>query len=415
MGRAAGVAAFAALLVASAPGQAQQPMNFTQVFAFGTGVGAVPLNGNLLYRNQQLFGATYAGGSLNDGPNGIAGTLSDLGEVYQFIPSGPFIGTLYGFSGPDGAHPNGDLAADAQGNLYGTTQAGGANNLGTVFKLSPPSSSRAWTLTTLLSFSGTDGANPMAGVTFGPNGMLYGTTSTAGSGPFPHGGSAYTVSPSGTRFKELPLPQGCVGSQGNVVVDPQGNVLGTTPFGPEPSDASGCLFKIAPNGTATIVTQYGEAPQFGGVGIGQPMGNIVRDATGDVFGMATFAERNSTPGVLGIAVYEVTAITHKLVVLGVLDGVRSQSGIVRDAAGNSYGTTTNGGAIGAGSVFAVSPNGTVTTLASLAVTNLAPVAGVIVDPTGTLWGTTSAGGGFLCTTASLVPPIGCGTIFSLTR
>ncbi|MEI9986950.1 MAG: choice-of-anchor tandem repeat GloVer-containing protein, partial [Aliidongia sp.] len=410
-----GVATVSALILLPSSSHAQQSYKLNQELQFDDSTGSIPLTGNLLYLTQQLFGATYAGGSLVDA-NGNAAGLSDLGEIFQFIPAAPFIGTLHGFSGPDGAHPNGSLVADSQGSLYGTTQIGGANNLGTVFKLSPPASTgQAWTLTTLHSFSGSDGANPAAGVTIGPNGNLYGTTMNGGPSPSRIGGSAYTLSTSGTMFNVLPLPQGCVGSQSNVVVDPTGNVIGTTQFGPEPTDFSGCMFKIAPNGTATILTQYGEAPQFGGVAIGEPVGNIVRDAIGNIYGMAELAQRNTPSSAPGIAVYKRDTTTKDLIVLAVLDGLQSQSGVVRDGNGTLYGTTINGGTGGIGSVFSVSASGVVTTLASLSAANLAPVGGVVLDPTGNLWGTSSLGGDVVCTTASSVVPVGCGTIFSLSR
>lgn len=122
--------------------------------------------------------------------------------------------------------------------------------------------------------------------------------------------------------------------------------------------------------------------------------------------------QNNATAQSGAGIFEVTAVTHQLVILAVLDGLKAQSGVVRDAAGDLYGTTINGGTTGTGSIFMLSPGGTVTTLASLPSSMQAPVSGVISDPTGKMWGTSSEGGA-LCTTSSNVTPTGCGTLFSL--
>jgi uncharacterized repeat protein (TIGR03803 family) len=384
---------------------------------FGAG-GAIPLEGNLLYRNQQLYGATYAGGMIV-GPSEADLGATDLGAIYQYAASGtaprePV--SLYGFSGPDGAHPNGSLVADPLGNLYGTTQAGGTHDLGTVFRLSPPTSAAGtWTLVTLHSFSGPDGANPGAGVTIGPDGKLYGTTMAGGAGPPPDSGVVYTMSTSGTMFRVMTNLFIGVGSRSNVVVDSQGNVLGTT-FATDVARGAGSLFKVTQAGVYTTVAIFLAVESPDGTSTANPIGNIVRDVNGNVYGMLERAvsHSNFAPTADGAAVYRVDAVTHNLHILAILDGLAARSGVVRDGAGTLYGTTVNGGTTGTGSVFSVSPSGVVTTLASLSSANLAPTGGVTIDPTGKLWGTSSAGG-VICTTSSNVTPTGCGTLFSLAR
>ena len=402
-------------------GHAQQPTMFTQEFVFnGSGVGyggAIPLNGNLLYRNQQLYGTTYAGGMIV-GPNEADLGATDLGAIYQYSTTGASHESpvsLYGFSGPDGAHPNGGLVADARGDLYGTTQVGGAHNLGTVFRLAPPASAGGtWALTTLHSFAGPDGSNPGAGLTFGPNGALYGTTMAGGPASAASTGVVFSLSTSGAMFRVVSNLIPGIGSRSSLIFDPQGNILGTT-YRTIATRAAGSLFKVAPDGTYTTVTQFAASEaEPNHTSTGGPIGNIVRDAAGNIYGMLETVDQVIAPQHRqGAAVYEVTAVTHKLVILAILDGLTAQSGVVRDAAGSLYGTTVNGGATGTGSVFVLSPNGTLTTLASLPSANAAPVSGVIFDPTGRLWGTSSAGGNRHCPTSSNVTPTGCGTLFSL--
>ena len=122
-----------------------------------------------------LYGATSQGGSANEG------------TVFQLTPPLTQGGawtetTLYEFAGgSDGEYPQNDLIADKAGNLYGTTESGGASGFGTVFKLTPKQHG-AWTKTTLHNFTGgRDGSGPGAGLTFGRQGLLYGTTVNGGS------------------------------------------------------------------------------------------------------------------------------------------------------------------------------------------------------------------------------------------
>jgi uncharacterized repeat protein (TIGR03803 family) len=102
--------------------------------------------------------------------------------------------TLYTFgTGSDGSFPVAALVEDSAGNLYGTTEYGGSANLGTVFELTPPANGGSWSETQLYAFQGgTDGASPMASVSFGPDGSLYGTTL---DGTINGGGSIFKLTP----------------------------------------------------------------------------------------------------------------------------------------------------------------------------------------------------------------------------
>lgn len=405
------------------PSSAATPTTLNTEIAFfggGNGDGALPINGNLLYLGQSIYGSTFAG-------RGTSGAFTDLGVVFQIPAITGTVGqrvttVLHSFSGPDGSHPNGSLIADPQGNLYGTTSAGGPADLGTVFKLTNPHSTVGeWGFTLLHAFAGPDGANPSAGLTRGPDGALYGTAQNGGVVPcsaFAPGhekgcGTVFKLTASGAfrvlhTFSGQPFIDGA-GPASNLILDPAGNILGTTNGLALP--LNGSLYKIAPSGTFTVVTSFAR------FGPSTPIGNIVRDAAGNVYGMVGFS---GVPMVVpppvppGPAIYKVTAITHRMMLLAILPAKpESQgSGVVRDGAGNLYATTSTGGSNGAGAVFALSPSGALTTLASLGLANLAPVGGVILDPTGHLWGTSSAGGN-PCETVSNVTPTGCGTVFSL--
>lgn len=371
--------------------------------------GAVPNNGNLLYDRQTIFGATDAGGEF------------DQGVIFQMAASGMAEETVvHAFSGEDGAHPNGGLAVDATGNLYGTTTAGGAHDLGVVYKLARPATqSGTWVFTVLHDFAGPDGAHPSAGPTFGPDGAIYGVTYDGGHVPcvalFIHAegcGTIFAISPAGS-FRVIHsfggFPNEGAGPQTNLVIDQQGVIIGATNKVTQSGDG-GSLFAISPTGGFSNVSEF-----FPKALQGFPIGHIVRDTEGNVYGMSQSAGGLGS-SVQGSGVWKVAARTHQQFLLKTLPGVVSKSGIVMDNAGNFYGTATGSiseiGVAGAGSVFALGSTGTLLTYATLSIANLAPMGGVIIDPTGAIWGTSSAGGQICASSASLAA-VGCGTVFKI--
>lgn len=399
-----------ALASAALPGAASASQ-LTVELAFTGASGAIPANGNLLVQSGAVYAATFAGG------------FADLGAIVSVPTSVPASNAptptvLHSFSGADGSHPNGSLVSDAQGNLYGTTANGGAAGLGTVFKLTKPSAGVAWSLTTLHSFSGPDGANPGSGVTLGPDGSIYGTTLSGGAFCGPSGcGTVFKITPAGGFVLEHSFsgPNGNgSGPERNIVLSSTGVMYGTTSGGF--GFFSGTLYQISAAGTNELI--MGFTFTNGGV----PRGNIVRDSAGNIYG--TFWQGESTANAQPSAeVFEVTPPSKKLVILAQMPGQTTTSGIVRDNAGNIYGTLTgvptppiNGvlpGGRDNGSVFMLSPKGIVTTLAALTPDTQGPAGGVVLDSSGNLWGT-SSGGGIQCFTAANATTSGCGTIFEVT-
>jgi uncharacterized repeat protein (TIGR03803 family) len=104
------------------------------------------------------------------GTTAYGGTNGNNGTVFQMTPAGALT-TLVSFNGTNGSHPLAGLVQGSDGNFYGTTMRGGANNRGTVFLMTP-----AGVLTTLVSFSGANGRLPFAALVQGTNGNFYGTT-----------------------------------------------------------------------------------------------------------------------------------------------------------------------------------------------------------------------------------------------
>src|SRR5579863_7718531 len=155
-----------ALGLATAAIPLSQGQTFSVVHSFtGGSDGGYPLAGFTIDAAGSQYGTTTAGGA------------SGLGTVFKITTKGKEI-VLHSFAGgTDGANPESSLVMDAAGDLYGTTNGGGASGAGTVFKIT-----RYNKETVLYSFAGgTDGANPEAALTMDAAGNLYGTTTAGGS------------------------------------------------------------------------------------------------------------------------------------------------------------------------------------------------------------------------------------------
>ncbi len=154
--------------------------------AIGTG-----LNGGLVVDpSLDAFGTAYSGGSYG------------YGSVYKYTYSGGFA-LMASFNSTNGAHPfGGSLIVDAAGNLFGTTEAGGMYNLGTVFEIPEAGGP----ITTVFSFNGTDGTDPVGGLTVDASGNIYGTTALGGANDL---GTVYEITTSGF-VTSVPEPAGVV-------------------------------------------------------------------------------------------------------------------------------------------------------------------------------------------------------------
>jgi uncharacterized repeat protein (TIGR03803 family) len=317
---------------------------------------------------------------------------------------------LYNFSGgTDGGNPTSSLVFDKHKNLYGTTASGGGSGCGgygcgTVFKFTPSGKESV-----LYSFvGGTDGAGPVAGLTFDSLGNIYGTTISGGSTGC--GGSGC-----GTVFKLTPLGKETVlysftgipdgyGPFGSVVFDKKGNMYGTTGAGG--SFNSGTVFEILPSGQEIV--RY----SFSGSGDGElPFGGIIFDKNGNIYGTTANGGGTGCGGVGCGTVFELTPSGQESVLysfVGGTDGASPQSSLIFGKAGDLYGTTNNGGTYGMGTVFEVTPSGKETVLYSFAggKDGATPGGGVVFGKNGILYGMTSFGGRTAC-------DLGCGTVFKV--
>jgi uncharacterized repeat protein (TIGR03803 family) len=305
-------------------------------FSQTDGDGAFPWYGTLARDSSgNLYGTSITGG--------IAGELC-CGTVFEVTASGTET-VLYRFTGIDGdGFPQNGAVRDSSGNLYGTTQNGGPDNAGTVFKVDPSGKK-----TVLYSFTGsTDGAYPMAGVVLDAKGNLYGTTSGGGLYSFGGYGTVFKLDPTGKETVLYTFMGANDGSspEAGVIRDSQGNLYGTTYLGG--TAGAGTVFKVDPQGQETVLHNFA-----GGNDGGLPIGaSLARDSAGNLYG--TTPQGGSTD--FGV-VFKINAKGNETILhtFSGSDGKIPYGTLILDKAGNLYGTTYEGGAYGGGVVFKIAP------------------------------------------------------------
>jgi uncharacterized repeat protein (TIGR03803 family) len=242
-----------------------------QLYQFtGNDDGGTP-NGDIAFDSAgDLFGAGYNAGFFGDG------------VVWELTPSGGSWteSVPYYFSGSDGVNPASGVTLDSSGNIYGTTRFGGMYGLGIVFQLTRSGSS--WLENILQNFNGPNGAQPLGGLLLDASGNIYGTTNRGGAGGL--GGQAFELMPSGGSWTDSILYSftGESGPGGDLVMDSAGNLYGTTIQ--EGANNDGTIFKLTPSGGSWIYTSLHD---FNGQDGAQPRGSIVLDANGNLFGTTT--------------------------------------------------------------------------------------------------------------------------------
>jgi len=307
------------------------PETVLHSFGNGMGDGSSPFAGLVRDSSGNLYGTTYSGGA------------SGYGTVFMLDTTGKET-ILHSFAGgADGNSPiYGSLVRDGSGNLYGTTKLGGASGVGTVFKVTKTGKE-----TVLYSFTnGLDGGYPFGGLVRDSSGNLYGTTYSGGASSV---GTVFKVTKTGTETVLYNFAGGADGEYpyAGLVRDTSGNLYGTTSEGGHSN--VGTVFKVTPTGHETVLYSFA-----GGKDGANPFAGLVRDTKGNLYGTT------EAGGASGVGtVFELTA-TGKETVLhtftaGKTDGANPFGGLVRDAAGNLYGTTFVGGAFGHGAVYEITP------------------------------------------------------------
>lgn len=315
--------------------------------------GMNPQAGLIQAKDGNFYGTTLGGG-----------THLGNGTVFRMTPSG-MVTTIYSFCAmqncPDGYSPYGALVRGADGDLYGTTSAGGTKDSGTVFKITP-----AGELTTLYSFcmkpDCADGSNPIAELTQGADGSLYGMTSQGGVG-------------------------------------------------------GGTIFKITSSGALVTIYTFCSRPECADGG--SPKGGLIQAADGRFYG-TTFSGGARNGGTVFSVTAEGALSTISSFCTGCAEGDAPYSTLVQGVDGNFYGTAYYGGATGQGTVFKVipppkvippkvPPPWKVTAVHSFDGSDAYPISALTQAPDGNFYGTTYNGG----SSPKCLNSGGCGTVFRL--
>ncbi|MHB8215409.1 MAG: choice-of-anchor tandem repeat GloVer-containing protein [Candidatus Sulfotelmatobacter sp.] len=359
--------------------QSAQAQTVTILHSFNISDGMDPYAGLVQATNGNLYGTTIEGGA------------NFFGTVFK-ITTGGTLTTVHNFAGypSDGETSYAVLLQDSNGNLYGTTTSGGSVGAGTVFRMT-----LGGTVTILHNFGSTDGETPYAGLIQASNGNLYGTTYNGG---VYNGGTVFKITPTGTLTTlDSFTGSGTEGDfpYGGLVQATNGNLYGTTYNGG--TNGQGTVFEVTPSGTLTTLHDFDLTDGA------SPYAQLVQATNGNFYG---------TTGLGGASgagtVFKVTpsgTLTSLYSFSGSADGGDPISGLIQATDGNLYGTTNSGGASGKGTIFKITPSGTLTTVHSFAgypSDGDTPQGGLIQDTNGKLYGTTVSGGAN-----------GFGTVFSL--
>jgi uncharacterized repeat protein (TIGR03803 family) len=369
-----------------------QAQAYTVLHSFVGPEGVNPTFGVVRDSVGNLYGATAYGGIYGNCDNEVGG-----GAVYRIDPAG-YATTLHAFNnGADGCFPNGGLVLDSAGNLYGVTG-------GSVYKIDP---ARQFTTIFQFSFLRQAEGNTAGGTLFrDSDGNFYGTTGGGGNRgcQFQLGcGTVFELDASGHETALYAFQGGAAGfyPQAGVIRDASGNLYGTTPTSGELlncKNSCGVVFKIDPAGNETVLHAFtggtdGQIPHISGLAL---------DAAGNLYGITLTGGSGHcryADGAVGCGtVFKITPDGTKSVLYsfqGGSDGISPSGTLALDASGNLYGTTSGGGEVqNDGIIFKIDSNGNETVLHRFNILDQGtnPSAGVILGGDGNLYGTTTYGG-----------------------
>lgn len=312
--------------------------------------------------------------------------------LFLILPAFAGLEVLASFQKP-GTQATGRLLRLAGGETYGTASSGGAQGLGSVFRVTGSGA-----VETLVSFTGTTGAvpgrGPTAGLTLGPDGSLYGTTTGGGAGGF---GTAFKVTTAGD-FTKLVDFTGTGGTAkgsvpGPLVVHPDGNFYGTTAAGgtgtPENPAGFGTVFRMSPGGTVTTLVEFtGTAGNAKG---GEPTGALAISGT-TLHGVTRIGGASNLGTIFRLTTAGSFTALHDFTGT---NGARPAGGLFLHPNGLLYGTTEFGGAEGFGTAFSLSTAAApvFTSIRSFAdLVGSQPVGELVAADATTLLGTVATGG-----------------------
>jgi uncharacterized repeat protein (TIGR03803 family) len=329
----------------------------------------------VLAADGHFYGTTSSGGTSNDG------------TAFKIDAGGNLV-TLHTFGGNDGSSPFAGLIQASDGNFYGTTSSGGTGSCdmgcGTVFKMDT-----SGTLTTLHSFATTtEGAHPRAGLVRATDGNFYGTTVAGGAENL---GTIFKVDSEGdltVLHSFAGPPSDGAKPYGGLIQASDGNYYGTTSAGG--ASDGGSIFRMDSSGNVTTVHSFVAAEGL------MPVGELVQGKDGDFYGVTSLANENGCCGTVFKIDSSGNLITlHKFG--GFADGAFPAAGLIQAPDGSFYGTTYSDGvpehfATNGGTIFKIDSAGNLTTLHIFGENDGSGVNGLLLSSDGSLYATAAVGG-----------------------
>lgn len=344
---------------------------FSTLYNFNYTDGLNPRGALVQASSGLLYGTT--GGDL----------VNSDGTIFKITTGGTLTTSTY-FGGAAGEVPYAGLIQVSNGDLYGTTQGGGKNGDGAVFYITP-----SGTLTTVHSFDGTDGSGPVDGLIQATNGNFYGTTEFNGANGY---GTVFSMTANGNVTTLHNFTGGIDGAYpcAGVVQGHDGNFYGTTLDGG--AYGYGVVFKMTPSGAVTTLYSFNYHDPNGG----NPYAGLVQGTSGDFYGTASAFGANNTGTVFKITPSGTLTLLYAFCSQdSCADGDLPYVGLIEGSDGNFYGSTEFGGSAGGfGTIFKITPKGTLTSLHSFngSTDGSYPEGALAQDTNGIFYGNTVNGG-----------------------
>lgn len=394
----------------------------------GNGSGERPYAGVVLGADEQLYGTTFQGGTANYGtvfrvpltggniallsqfygsssqganPGAMVsfqgrvygstniGGIANLGVIYRLEADGSLVPVVE-FTGIAGARPGGgpgQLVVHSDGNLYGTTQTGGAGNFGTIFRLTPRGN-----FSVVVEFTKNGASNrgsSPGGLISHPDGHLYGVTAAGGAADR---GTVFRLTNAGT-LQTLFEFSGSTSPAATLVAHPSGDFYGATPLGGAAN--AGTIFRLSQAGVLTTVLEFTGS---GGAFKGRQISSLLLHTDGHFYGVTQFGgSANQGTVFQWKSDGTFTTLLDFSGLGGPLPGSRPAGRLLAPGDGFLYGVTFTGGSGDYGTVFRLTPAGAFTSLAQLTFRSApapgaGPAAGLAYHTDGNLYGTALYGG-----------------------
>lgn len=344
---------------------------------FALGDGSYPYAGVVQGKDGNLYGTTFSGGANN------------AGTVYKFSPGSSSPTTIYSFgaNNTDGAAPFASLVAGKDGNLYGTNSQNGANGKGTVFQITT-----AGVLTTLHAFgAANDGAEPSANLIQAKDSDFYGTTQSGGSYG---GGTIYKITSGGTvttLYSFGGAANDAAGPYAGLVQASDGSFYGTTPLGG--ANGEGAIFKLTSAGVYSILYSFSAIASDKNADGALPYAGLVQGSDGNLYGATSYGGANNFGTIFKITPSGTFTTLYSFT--GAADGAHPRATLEKGGDGVFYGTASGGGTNNLGTAFKVTSGGALSTLYAFGASDTdgaSPYGALFKTSNGGLYGTTLGSG-----------------------